>query len=120
VQQLCSRVVILDGGRTVRDFDRNETETGTLRIRLKIAGKEDMVMPQLQHLDPDIRAELLPAEENGVTEARLVTETGREAGAATDRIFRMLAGAGIPVRMMRAEKETLEEVFLRETDKSNE
>ena len=32
----------------------------------------------------------------------------------------MLAGAGIPVRMMRAEKETLEEVFLRETDKNNE
>ena len=28
VQQLCSRVIILDGGRMVRDFDRNEPETG--------------------------------------------------------------------------------------------
>lgn len=120
VQQLCSRVIILDKGRMVRDFDRNEPETGTLRIRLKIAGGEDAVMLRLQHLDADIRAELLPGEENGVTEARLVMETGGDAGAATDRVFRMLAGAGIPVRMMKEEKETLEEVFLRETDKNNE
>ena len=120
VQQLCSRVIILDKGRMVRDFDRNEPETGTLRIRLKIAGGEDAVMARLQHLDADIRAELLPGEENGVTEARLVMETGGDAGAATDRVFRMLAGAGIPVRMMKEEKETLEEVFLRETDKNNE
>lgn len=120
VQQLCSRVIILDGGRMVRDFDRNEPETGTLRIRLKIAGEEETVMRRLQHLDPDIRAELRPREENGVTEVRLVMPDGGDSGAATDRVFRLLAGAGLPVRMMKAEKETLEEVFLRETDRNNE
>ena len=120
VQQLCSRVIILDGGRMVRDFDRNEPETGTLRIRLKIAGEEETVMRRLQHLDGDIRAEMLPREENGVTEARLAMPDGGDSGAATDRVFRMLAGAGLPVRMMKAEKETLEEVFLRETDRNNE
>ena len=120
VQQLCSRVIILDGGRMVRDFDRNEPETGTLRIRLKIAGEEENVMRRLQHLDPDIQAELLPREENGVTEARLVMPDGGDSGAASDRVFRLLAGAGLPVRMMKAEKETLEEVFLRETDRTNE
>ena len=120
VQQLCSRVIILDGGRMVRDFDRNEPETGTLRIRLKIAGEEEAVMRRLQHLDPDIRAELLPREENGVTEARLDMPDGGDSGAAADRVFRLLAGAGLPVRMMKPEKETLEEVFLRETDRTNE
>lgn len=120
VQQLCSRVIILDGGRMVRDFDRNEPETGPLRIRLKIAGEEEAVMRRLQHLDPDIRAELLPREENGVTEARLAMPDGGDSGAAADRIFRLLAGAGLPVRMMKPEKETLEEVFLRETDRTNE
>ena len=120
VQQLCSRVIILDGGRMVRDFDRNEPETGTLRIRLKIAGEEEAVMRRLQHLDPDIRAELLPREENGVTEARLAMPDGGDSGAAADRVFRLLAGAGLPVRMMKPEKETLEEVFLRETDRNNE
>ena len=120
VQQLCSWVIILDGGRMVRDFDRNEPETGPLRIRLKIAGEEEAVMRRLQHLDPDIRAELLPREENGVTEARLAMPDGGDSGAAADRIFRLLAGAGLPVRMMKPEKETLEEVFLRETDRTNE
>ena len=120
VQQLCSRVIILDGGRMVRDFDRNEPETGTLRIRLKIAGEEEAVMRRPQHLDPDIRAELLPREENGVTEARLAMPDGGDSGAAADRVFRLLAGAGLPVRMMKPEKETLEEVFLRETDRTNE
>lgn len=120
VQQLCSRVIILDGGRMVRDFDRNEPETGTLRIRLKIAGEEEAVMRRLQHLDPDFRAELLPREENGVTEARLAMPDGGDSGAAADRVFRLLAGAGLPVRMMKPEKETLEEVFLRETDRTNE
>ena len=120
VQQLCSRVIILDGGRMVRDFDRNEPETGPLRIRLKIAGEEEAVMRRLQHLDPDIRAELLPREENGVTEARLAMPDGGDSGAAADRVFRLLAGAGLPVRMMKPEKETLEEVFLRETDRTNE
>ena len=120
VQQLCSRVIILDGGRMVRDFDRNEPETGTLRIRLKIAGEEEAVMRRLQHLDSDIRAELLPREENGVTEARLAMPDGGDSGAAADRVFRLLAGAGLPVRMMKPEKETLEEVFLRETDRTNE
>lgn len=120
VQQLCSRVIILDGGRMVRDFDRNEPETGTLRIRLKIAGEEEAVMRRLQHLDPDIRAELLPREENGVTEARLAMPDGGDSGAPADRVFRLLAGAGLPVRMMKPEKETLEEVFLRETDRTNE
>ena len=70
--------------------------------------------------DPDFRAELLPREENGVTEARLAMPDGGDSGAAADRIFRLLAGAGLPVRMMKPEKETLEEVFLRETDRTNE
>ena len=120
VQQLCSRVIILDGGRMVRDFDRNEPETGTLRIRLKIAGEEGTVLRRLQHLDADIRAELLPREENGITEARLTMPDGGDSGMATDRVFRLLSGAGLPVRMMKAEKETLEEIFLRETDRNNE
>ena len=77
-------------------------------------------MRRLQHLDADIRAELLPREENGITEARLIMPDGGDSGAATDRVFRMLAGTGLPVRMMKAEKETREEVFLRETDRNNE
>ncbi len=113
VQQLCSRAVILNDGRLVRDFDRNEPEGGTLRIRLKIAGNSETVMNRLQHLDPEIRAEALPGEEEGVTEARLTLPRAGDSGEAADRVFRLLGTAGLPVRMMKEEREDLEEVFLR-------
>lgn len=115
VQQLCSRVIILNEGRMARDVDRNEPETDTMRIRLTIAGEPDAVMNRLNRLDPDIRAEVLSATDRGVTEARLILSRGRDGGAAADRVFRLLAAAGLPVRMMKEEKEDLEEIFLRET-----
>ena len=116
VQQLCSRVIILDCGKMVRDFDRNEPEDGLVRMRLKVAGKPETVMRALEHLDPEIRAEALPMEENGVTEARLTLPRSGGSGAAADRVFRLLAASGLAVRMMKEEKETLEEVFLRATE----
>ena len=70
-------------------------------------------MNRLRHLDGISRAEALPAQEAGVTEARIETERGTDGGAALDRTFRTLADSGLPVRMMREEKENLEEVFLR-------
>ena len=117
VQQLCSRAIILDEGRMVRDFDRNRPEGDTVRIRLKVAGDSGSVMNRLQRLDPEIRAEELAAEEKGITEARLILSRRGDGGAAADRVFRLLAASGLPVRMMKEEKETLEEVFLRETDR---
>lgn len=112
VQQLCSRAIILDEGRMALDFDANRPQEETVRIRLKIAGNSETVMKRLQHLDPDIQTELLPEMEENVTEARLEI-SGGNSGEVTDRIFRQLAAAGLPVRMMREERETLEEVFLR-------
>ena len=114
VQQICTRVIILDEGRMVRDFDRQEPEGTEVRIRLKIAGDENAVMAKLGKLGPEIRAEKLPREEKGITEARAILPRGNN-GEAQDRLFQALAGSGLAVRMMREERETLEEVFLRET-----
>ena len=114
VQQLCSRVIILNEGKMARDVDRNEPETETIRIRLTVAGETDAVMNRLRRLDPEILAEAVSTAEKGVTEARLVLPRGGDSGAAADRVFRILAASGLPVRMMREEKEDLEEIFLRE------
>ena len=113
VQQLCSRAIILDEGRMALDFDASHPQEETVRIRLKVAGNSEAVMNQLSHLDNDIRAELLPEPEKGVTEARLTLPGNGDRGAAADRVFRQLAATGLPVRMMKEERETLEEVFLR-------
>jgi ABC-2 type transport system ATP-binding protein len=113
VQQICSRVIILEEGRMVLDHDANAAPDGLIRLRLKIAGKEDAVMKRLRHLDGFAAAELLPAEEAETVEARVTLERGSDSGAALDRAFRILADSGLPVRLMREEREDLEEVFLR-------
>ena len=117
VQQLCSRVIILDRSRMVRDYDCGRPETDGLRVRVRIAGDGGRAMKRLAHLDPDIRAEAAPCPEDGMTEALLTVPGGGDPGAGIDRIFRLLADSGLPVRMMKEERETLEEVFLRETDR---
>ena len=97
----------------VLDHDARKPESGILRLRLRIAGKEEAVMNRLLCLDGFSAAQALPAEEAGTVEARVALEAGTDGGAALDRAFRTLADSGLPVRMMREEKESLEEVFLR-------
>ena len=42
--------------------------------------------------------------------------TADAQGRATDQIFRLLAGIDAPIRMMGEERDTLEAIFLRETE----
>ncbi len=116
VQQACTRVIILDEGRMTLDYDARKPESDRIRLRLRIAGKEGDVLRRLGHLDGILEASALPAEEAGVTEARVTVSRGRDSGAALDRAFRALADSGLKVRMMQEEKESLEEVFLRVVD----
>ena len=113
VQQACTRVLILDEGRLVTDYDAGRPESGTLSLLLSIAGEEEKTLNRLRHLDGVTGAEILPAREAGTTEARITLERGNDGGAVLDRAFRALADSGLPVRMMREEKESLEEIFLR-------
>ncbi len=113
VQQACTRVLILDEGRLVTDYDAGRPESGTLSLLLSIAGEEEKTLNRLRHLDGVTGAEILPARGAGTTEARITLERGSDGGAALDRAFRALADSGLPVRMMREEKESLEEIFLR-------
>ena len=113
VQQICSRVIILEEGQMVLDDDARQQGEEPLRLRLKIAGKEETVLDRLRRLDGFTGAEILPKEEEGTVEVRVILAKGTDNGAALDRAFRTLADSGMPVRMMREEKENLEEVFLR-------
>ena len=113
VQQACTRVIILDEGNMVLDYDATKPQSDSVLVRLKIAGKEEDVIRRLKHMDGIMTAEALPAEEDGVTEARVAIPRNNDGGAATDRLFQTLADSGLAVRMMREERENLEEVFLR-------
>jgi len=115
VQQACSRVIILDEGRMVKDYRGEEPESETIRVRLTIGGRAESLIPRLKRLEFISGAEILPEAGEGETEARILMPRGGNRGEALDRAFRGLAEAGIPVRMMKEEKETLEEVFLKST-----
>ena len=53
--------------------------------------------------------------EEGAAEFLLVCRTADEKGRATDQVVRLLAGMNAPIRLMQEERDSLEEIFLRET-----
>ena len=53
--------------------------------------------------------------EEGTAEVVIGCRPADEQGRATDQIFRLMAEMNAPIRMMNEEKDTLEEIFLRNT-----
>ena len=113
VQQLCDRAVILNEGRMIRSLDLGAADGENIRLRLRAAGPASRVMPALRALDCVKAAEELPGE---MTEAVLTCLRKDRQGAAEDQIFRVCAGLNAPIRRLEEEQETLEQVFLRETE----
>ena len=116
VQQLCSRVIILHEGRMIRSLDLTAKESDTIRLQLRAAGSGEALMNALSGLRCVLKAEILPSDEEGTATLRLVCWKSDEKGRASDQIFRVLAGMNAPIRELREEKDSLEEVFLRETE----
>ena len=116
VQQLCSRVIILHEGRMIRSLELGAEESGTIRLRLRVAGQKDAAVNALKALDCVEQAEAVASAEEGETEILVVCRRADEKGRATDQVFRVLAKMNMPIREMREEKDSLEEVFLRETE----
>ena len=118
VQQACSRVLILDEGRLVTDYDARRPQSDTMTLRLSVAGEGKAVLNRLRRLEPFTGAAAAPDPKGrsavpGIAEVRVTLPRGSDTGAALDRAFRALAESGLPVRMMREEREDLEAVFLR-------
>lgn len=115
VQQLCSRVIILHEGRMIQSLDLKADTGDTIRLRLQTAAAPGLA-DALRKLGCVERAETLPAPEEGSATFSLVCRRTDAQGRATDQLFRLLAGMNVPIRMLREERDTLEEIFLRETE----
>ena len=116
VQQLCSRVIILNEGRMVQSIDLTEKQEDTIRLRVRAAGRKETLLSALKELNCVQKAEAAVSPEADTAELVLTCRTMDEQGRATDQIFRLLAGMNMPIRMMTEERDTLEEIFLRETE----
>ena len=117
VQQLCSRVIILHEGRMIRSLELGkEQDNGMVRLRLQAVGNGETLKGALQALNCVKQVEAVPSDEEGTAAFSLVCVRADEKGRATDQVFRVLAQVNAPIREMREEKDSLEEVFLRETE----
>lgn len=115
VQQLCSRVIILNEGQLVQSIDLKEEKKDTLKLRLRAAMGRDKLLKAVKSLKCVLSAEAAQSPEEGTAEIVLECTPADEQGRATDQIFRLLAEMNAPIRMMNEERDTLEEIFLRNT-----
>ena len=116
VQQLCSRVIILNGGKMVQSIDLTEKRQDVMKIRLRAAAGKETLVNALKGLKCVLNAETARSLEEGTAEVVIECRTADEQGRATDQIFRLMAAMNAPIREMREERDTLEEIFLRETE----
>ena len=115
VQQLCSRVIILNEGRMVQSIDLTEKKDDVMKIRLRAAAGKEALVNALKGLKCVISAEPAQSLEEGTAEVVIECRPADEQGRATDQIFRLMAEMNAPIRMMSEKKDTLEEIFLRST-----
>ena len=115
VQQLCSRVIILNEGRMVQSIDMTEKKDDVVKIRLRAAAGKEALVNALKGLKCVLNAETAQSPEEGTAEVVIECRPADEQGRATDQIFRLMAEMNAPIRMMNEEKDTLEEIFLRNT-----
>ena len=116
VQQLCSRVIILNEGKAVQSIDLREEKKDVLKLRLRAALGRDKLLTAVKGLDCVLSAAAVPNPEEDAAEIVLECRPADGQGRATDQIFRLLAGMDAPIRLLQEERDTLEEIFLRETE----
>ena len=99
----------------IQSLDLKADTGDTIRLRLQTAAAPGLA-DALRKLGCVERAETLPAPEEGSAAFSLACRRTDAQGRATDQLFRLLAGMNVPIRMLREERDTLEEIFLRETE----
>ncbi len=112
IQSLCQRVVILHGGRVIREADMEEltgTARDTVRLKVSIRLKERLLLPALSSLDCVQRMVVLPTPDAENTEAILECYRNMQPEM---RLFTLLCGLQAPLLRLTPMVDTLEEAFL--------
>jgi len=113
VQQLCDRVLILDGGKLIRSFDLKASgDGGNIRIRLCVRAKEAVLLAEIRKIPGITQVEVLPGQSAGIVEVRVSCPEKDERGFLTDQIFHSMVFIDAPITQMMAEKDDLESAFI--------
>ncbi len=116
VQQLCTRAVILHGGRVAANVTLDKLSDGAFtRLRAVIAMQEKRLMPLLRELPGLIEAKAHPGRDGGKTECTLVFDRESDPSQPVHRLNRLMAAHGASILMLVPEQDSLEALFLRAT-----
>ena len=99
----------------MQSIDLNGKKDDTMKIRLRAAAGKETLLNALKGLKCVISAAAADSPEEGTAEVVIECRAADEQGRSTDQIFRLLAGMDAPIREMREERDTLEEIFLKNT-----
>ena len=115
VQQLCSTAIILHEGRIVRTVSPGKAETDETEVKLRLearAGESELLSTVSRW--PFVRsAETVKSDTPGISAVRI--DCRNEKPDPAEKVSELLHEAGIPLRMLAPEKDTLEEIFLAAT-----
>ena len=119
VEAICGRVIILDKGRLVSTGRPEELRCageGLRSLTLEARTPTDKLRAVLSQLESSLRSPLSIQSigNDGVVRARLEVN-GPELDRTAERVFRLVADAGIDLRELKREDTSLEDVFTRLT-----
>ncbi len=118
VEQLCTHAAILHDGRLVwEDSLREEEPTDRVSLRVTVAGRETDVTRALRDAPGFRTLKPQPSPGPGLTECTLVLDAPAGEDRPQERLFRLLAARDLPLIRMDLERTSLEETFLRVTQR---
>ena len=117
VQQICDRVIILHQGRVVCDRDLRESAGEKKPLRALIACGEQALLPALRSLKSVKAAETERGSEPGLTQVVL---TPAAEGEPERELFALLSRNGWPLLRLTPVEDSLEEIFLRVTEREQD
>lgn len=110
VQQLCSHVVILDGGQVRLDAPIDQVGgSGDITLLVTVGAGEGRIVSRLRELEGVRRVQVQPTAQSDQTTA-LVTFHGQPEPER--RLFGLMSGLGIPILHLSRCQDSLEQVFL--------
>lgn len=112
VQQLCSRVVILNRGRLCYQGDVN-ARGDRLVLRARIAGSGKGLLTAVRELPCVEDAQLLGRDGAGALDVRI--RCREQSPVPQEALFRLLCRLDMPLLSLGEERDSLEEIFLRVT-----
>lgn len=112
VQQLCSRVVILNRGRLCYQGDVN-ARGDRLILRARIAGSSKGLLTAVRELPCVEDAQLLGRDGAGALDVRI--RCREQSPVPQEALFRLLCRLDMPLLSLGEERDSLEEIFLRVT-----